>query len=75
MVMRVQQVDGEYRVVLTPEALAALNLTDGSPVEVLPVVEAPATSPEIRYLTNEEALDAYRQTLPQFRDAYEELAK
>jgi hypothetical protein len=75
MVMRVQQVDGEYRVVLTPEALAALNLTDGSPVEVLPVVEAPAPSPKIRYLTNDEALHAYRQTLPQFRDAYEELAK
>jgi hypothetical protein len=75
MVMRVQQVDGEYRVVLTPEALVALNLTDGSPVEVLPVVEAQAPSPEIRYLTNDEALNAYRETLPQFRDAYEELAK
>lgn len=73
--MRVQHVEGEYRVVLTAEALAALNLTDGSAVEVLPVAEAPAPSSAIRYLTNEEALDAYRQTLPQFRDAYEELAK
>ncbi len=73
--MRVQHVEGEYRVVLTAEALAALNLRDGSAVEVLPVVEAPATAPTIRYLTNEEALNAYRETLPQFRAAYEELAK
>jgi hypothetical protein len=75
MVMRVQQVEGEYRVILTPEAIAAWDLKDGAPVEVLPVSEAVATAPLIRYMTNEEALEAYRSTLPQFRAAYEELAK
>ncbi len=73
--MRVQQIEGEYRVVLTPEAIAALNLKDGAEVEVLPVPKAVTASPVIRYATNEEALEIYRSTLPQFRAAYEELAK
>jgi len=75
MVMRVQEVEGEYRVVLTPEAIAAWNLKDGAPVEVTPVPEAAVAGPVIHYMTNEEALEAYRSTLPQFRAAYEELAK
>ena len=71
--MHVQHVDGEYRVVLTPEAVAALNLTDGAPVEVLPVKASEAA--ERRYATNAEVLQAFRDTLPQYEEAYRELAK
>lgn len=73
MVMSVQHVDGEYRVVLTPEALAAMNLRDGSQVEVLAVNGAEPI--ERRYATNEEVLQAFRETLPQHAEAYRELAK
>jgi antitoxin component of RelBE/YafQ-DinJ toxin-antitoxin module len=73
MVLHVQHVEGEYRVVLTPEAIAALNLTDGAPVEVLPVKVAEPT--ERRYATNAEVLQAFRETLPQHEEAYRELAK
>ena len=34
MVMRVQRVGEEYRIVLSPEALEALHLTDGAEVEI-----------------------------------------
>ncbi len=71
--MRVQQIEGEYRVVLTPEAIAALNLKDGAEVEVTPV-ETPHEE-ERRYATNEEVLQAFRDTLPQHAEAYRELAK
>jgi hypothetical protein len=73
MIMRVQQIEGEYRVVLTPEAIAALNLKDGAEVEVTPV-ETPHEE-ERRYATNEEVLQAFRDTLPQHAEAYRELAK
>ncbi len=73
MVMSVQHVDGEYRVVLTPEALAAMNLVAGSKVEVLALNgDEPQ---ERRYATNEEVLQAFRETLPQHAEAYRELAK
>ncbi len=73
MVMRVQEVEGEYRVVLTPEAIAAWNLKDGAPVEVLPVKATEAG--ERRYAKNDEVLQAFRETLPQHAEAYRELAK
>jgi hypothetical protein len=60
-------------VVLTPEAIAALNLKDGAEVEVTPV-ETPHAE-ERRYATNEEVLQAFRDTLPQHAEAYRELAK
>jgi len=60
-------------VVLTPEALAAMHLADGSQVEVLAVKN---TEPaERRYATNEEVLQAFRETLPLHSEAYRELAK
>jgi hypothetical protein len=72
MVMRVQHVEGEYRVVLTPEAMEALNLTDGASVEIVPVA---AAQPEHRYMTVEEMLDAYQRTEHLHLDTYRELAK
>ena len=75
MVMRVQRVGEEYRIVLSPEALEALHLTDGAEVEIRRVGPEQAQPATIRYLSVEEALDAYRETLPQHREAYRALAK
>jgi antitoxin component of MazEF toxin-antitoxin module len=73
MVMRVQHIDGEYRVVLTPEAIAALHLTEGSEVEVSAVGTLPSETK--RYASDAEVLQAFRETLPQHAQAYRELAK
>jgi antitoxin component of MazEF toxin-antitoxin module len=72
MVLRVQHVEGEFRVILPAEALEALHLTEGSKVELLPVEPG---QPVIRYISVDETLSAYRDTLPQHREAYLELAK
>jgi len=73
MVMRVQVVDGEYRVVLPAEAVEALKLKDGAAVQVVPVVE-PEKSGH-RYMTVEEGLEAFRSTEHLHRNTYRELAK
>ncbi len=72
MVMRVQRRGDEYCVVISQQALEALQLTEGAEVELRLVAEEAS---EIRYITVEEALTAYRDTLPQHREAYLELAK
>lgn len=72
MGMRVERRGDEYCVVLPAEALAALQLAEGAEVEVRPV-SAPQSG--IRYISTEEALEAYRKTLPQHLEAYRELAK
>ena len=69
--MRVQRVEGEYRVVLTPEAMEALKLKEGAAVRVLPVDE-PEQS---RYVGVEEGMKAYFETEPFHRNSYRELAK
>lgn len=71
--MRVQHVEGEYRVVLPPEAVEALHLTDGSVVRVIPV--EPQGVVERRYITKEEAIESYLRTEPQHLETYRELAK
>ena len=71
MVMRVQVVDGEYRVVLPAEAVEALKLKEGTAVQVVPVAE-PEKS---RYVGVDEAMKAYFETEPLHRDSYRELAK
>ncbi len=73
--MRVQHVDGEYRVVLTPEAMEALHLSEGAEVEVRTVAGEPNGSTSIRRMSVEEALENFRETLPQHIEAYRELAK
>ena len=72
MAIRVERRGDEYCVVLSAEALEALRLTEGTEVEVRP---AGAQENGIRYISTEEALEAYRKTLPQHREAYRELAK
>ncbi len=70
--MRVERRGDEYCVVISREALAALRLAEGTEVEVRPVS---AEESGIRYISTEEALEAYRKTLPQHLEAYRELAK
>ena len=72
MAMRVERRGDEYCVVLSREALEGLRLAEGAEVEVRP---AGAQENGIRYISTEEALEAYRKTLPQHREAYRELAK
>lgn len=68
MAMRVERRGDEYCVVLSAEALKGLRLAEGAEVEVRP-------AGAVRYISTEEALEAYRKTLPQHREAYRELAK
>jgi hypothetical protein len=72
VVMRVERRGDEYCVVFSREALAALRLAEGAEVEVCPV---DSDESNVRYITLEEALDAYRKTLPEHGEAYRELAK
>ena len=71
--MRIQHVDGEYRIVVPIEAMEAMKLTEGAPVELLPVVDP--NRAEHRYMTVEEGLAAFRRTEPAHRNTYRELAK
>jgi len=71
MMMRVQVVNGEYRVVVPPEAVEALGLREGAPVEVVPVPETEKS----RYVGVEEGMKAYFKTEPLHRNSYRELAK
>lgn len=70
--MRVARMGDQYCVVLSAEALERLRLAEGAEVEVRPVS---TQGDGIRYISTEEALVAYRRTLPQHREAYRELAK
>jgi hypothetical protein len=73
MVMRVQLVAGEYKVVLPPEAVEQLQLKDGDPVEIKALPEA--TRSEHRTMTLEEGMEIFRRIEPQHREAFRELAK
>ena len=72
MAMRVERRGDEYCVVLSRETLETLRLAEGAEVEVHPVR---AQESDIRHMSTEEALEAYRKTLPQHHEAYRELAK
>ena len=61
--MRIQHVDGEYRVVLSAEAMAELCLTAGAEVDLKPVV-AQSTEPAPKYVSVEEAVRVTREHVP-----------
>jgi len=76
MALRVQRRGDEYCVVIPQQTLVALRLSEGAEVEVRPVATEGNGQPgTIRYVSVDEALEAYRETLPQHREAYLELAK
>jgi len=70
-VLRIQQVEGEFRVVVPAEAMEALRLSVGAAVRVIPEAE-PERS---RYVGVEEGMKAYFETEPLYRESYQELAK
>lgn len=76
MVARLQRTQNGFAIPLTAEMAEALQLTEGSAVEVLPV-SAPVEEPrqQVRYANVERVMQAYRDTLPQHEAAYRELAK
>jgi hypothetical protein len=71
MVMRVQLVAGEYRVVLPREAVEELKLKDGDAVEIKPLPQGA----ESRYVGVDEAMESYFETEPSHRESYRALAK
>ncbi len=73
MILRVQLVDGEYRVVLPMDVVHKMHLCEGSAVEIESVEQA--HDAQHRYMTVEEGMKAYRETLPKHEAAYRELAK
>ncbi len=62
-------------VAVPAEIAEAWNLGEGSAVELSPLSEAVPAERTIRYASVEEALTAFRETLPLHEEAYRELAK
>jgi antitoxin component of MazEF toxin-antitoxin module len=76
MFARVQKTTNGYVVEVPSHVAEDWQLVDGSTVELSRII-APREQDvlTIRYATVEEALDAFRTTLPEHEDAYRELAK
>ena len=73
MRLRVQRIGEQYCVVLSAEVMAALRLTEGAEIELCQV---PASQENrINYISVDEALKSYHDTLPQHENTYRELAK
>jgi antitoxin component of MazEF toxin-antitoxin module len=76
MVALVQKTTNGFVVRVPDEVASDWQLKDGSVVELNLPRPAPAAAEEaIRYASVEEALQAFRDTLPQHEAAYRELAK
>lgn len=75
MVAHVQKTSKGYVVAVPAEIAEAWNLSEGSVVELSPITQPPAEERTIHYASVEEALAAFRETLPQHEEAYRELAK
>jgi antitoxin component of MazEF toxin-antitoxin module len=69
MVVQVQKSGNTFSFTLPQQAVEELALVDGSSIEVKPATE------RIRYVTMQEALDAYERTRAENDFAYRELAK
>ena len=76
MVARLQKTQDGFTIPLTTEMVKALQLTEGSAVEVS-AVTTPAEEPrsQIRYASVEEAMKIHREMEPRHAAAYRELAK
>jgi len=75
MVAHIQKTSDGFMVAVPAEIVEAWNLREGSAVELTPLSEAVPAERTIRYASIEEALAAFRETLPQHEEAYRELAK
>ncbi len=72
MVLHIQVVEGEYRLVLPPEMVEELKLRDGDALEVLPV---PAARAGDRFVTLEEGMTAFHKFEALHRNTMRELAR
>ena len=61
--------------ILSPDAVEAMHLSEGAQVELLPISGPGIPPPEHRYATRERALKAFEDTLPLHENTYRELAK
>jgi len=76
MVARLEKTQHGFAVPLTAEMVEALQLAEGSAVEVLPVASPAAESrPQVRYASVEEVMEIHRKMEPSHAAAYRELAK
>ena len=71
MVIKVERTEAGLVIPITSEMAKALEVTEGTEVEVLPV----ATDGAQRHATIEETLAAFERTLPHHENAYRALAK
>lgn len=76
MVARLEKTQGGFAIPLTAEMAEALQLREGSAVEVSPVA-APAEEPHSPgpYASVEEVMAIYRELEPEYREVFRELAK
>ncbi len=74
LVMRVQVVEGEYRLVLPPDMVEELKLKDGDALQVQAVTPATSTG-EHRAVTLEEGMAAFRRVEQLHRNTLREVAK
>jgi antitoxin component of MazEF toxin-antitoxin module len=75
MVAHLQKTSDGFVVAVPAEIAEAWNLSEGSAVELSPLPQAVPAERTIRYASVEEALAAFRETLPLHEEAYRELAK
>jgi antitoxin component of MazEF toxin-antitoxin module len=75
MVAHVEKTANGFMISVPTNVAEAWNLSDGSAVELTQICRPVADERTIRYATVEEALAAFRDTLPQHEEAYRELAK
>jgi hypothetical protein len=74
MTLRVHQVEGEFRVVLTAEQMEQLQLTDGAAIEVVAAAQT-RSGEEFEYVSAAEAMQAFEETYAAHESSYLELAK
>ena len=74
MVVHLQKLGGQYTAIIPPQMVEEFGLTEGSALEVSPATDGPLAR-SIRYMSVEEALQAFENSLPRHEAAYRELAK
>lgn len=71
MTLRVERIGDRLGILLTPEQIEALDLREGSVVDL----QTPGSIQGHRYATMEEAMEAFEKTEAQYAGVYRALAK
>ena len=77
MTFQIQQVQGEYKIVLTAEQMEALHLAAGAEVDLIPHTNGKFGNEKADhgYISVEKGLAAFREVEPAYRETFLELAK